>query len=220
MDPLRGFGIITLDGDFVTTVVDIYFGGKGQFQTKIEDRDFTSIEMKIVQKVIESSVEDYQKSWAPVYDIKFSDMRSEINPQFVTVIPQNDMVLLEVVEVDFGTTKGTLSIVIPYSVLEPIRDKLKAVIQSDITEIDPSTLDKIKQHLKEIGITILVQLGKTNISAKDVLNLKVGDIIQLDQDYKKPIIAYMENKPKFKVYPGNYCSNRAVKIDSIIKKGA
>jgi len=219
IDPLRGFGIVSLDSDFVMIVVDIYFGGKGQLQSKIEERDFTSIEMKIVEKVVGLAIEDYQKAWAPVFELKCTSMRSEVNPQFVTVIPQNDMVLIEILEIDFGTTKGTLTFCIPYSMLEPIRDKLKAVIQSDITEVDPSVLEKIKVHLNEITLNLSVTLGSANISAKELLNLKIGDIIQLDQDYKRAITAYVEGQPKMKVYPGNYNGSRAVKIESIIRKG-
>jgi len=216
VDPLRGHGIIVIETKLVFNLVDNFFGGSGRSFIKIEGRDFTAIEHKLINKIIMIALEDLEKAWNPVHPLKLTYVRSETNPQFASVVAPTEVVIVIKFEVELEQTVGTLIICLPYSTIEPIRSKLYAGFQSDQLEVDHEWIHRFIDQVRQASIEISVELGRTMISARDLLKLKKGDVIQLDQDIGEPIMAKVEGVPKYRGYAGLTKGNKAFQISKEI----
>ena len=218
MDPMRGTAIFVVESKVIFTLVDIIFGGAGVEAYKIEGREFTAIENNLIKKVVLSALTDLEKSWKSLIDLKVSYQRAEINPQFVQIVPPTDVVIVINFEIEIEYTSGIISICIPYSMLEPIKDKLAAGFQSEQLEVDKGWTNRFKDGLMQSYVEIMAELGRTQIHGKDVVNLKKGDVIQLDQYASDPLDIYLEGIIKYKGYPGNFKGNQAVQISQVIMR--
>lgn len=216
MDPMRGTAIFVVESKIIFTLVDIIFGGTGAEAFKIEGREFTAIENNLIKKVVISALADLEKCWMSLIDLKVSYQRTEINPQFVQIVPPTDVVIVINFEVEIEYTSGVVSICIPYSMLEPIKEKLSAGFQSEQMEVDKGWTNRFKEGLIKSNVEIMVELGRSQIHGKEVVNLKKGDVIQLDQYASDPLDIYVEGIIKYKGYPGNFKGNQAVQISQII----
>ncbi len=216
MDPMRGTAIFVVESKVIFTLVDIIFGGAGVEAYKIEGREFTAIENNLIKKVVLSALTDLEKSWKSLIDLKVSYQRAEINPQFVQIVPPTDVVIVINFEIEIEYTSGIVSICIPYSMLEPIKDKLAAGFQSEQLEVDKGWTNRFKDGLMQSYVEIMAELGRSQIHGKEVVNLKKGDVIQLDQYASDPLDIYVEGIIKYKGYPGNYKGNQAVQISQVI----
>ena len=212
MEPLRGHAIMVIETRLVFNLVDSFFGGTGKSDIKIEGRDFTPIETRVTKRVVEMCLADLDKAWRPVHEVHLTYQRSEINPQFAGIVPPTDVVVVIKFDLEMETTAGTIIICIPYSTVEPIRDKLYAGFQSDQLEMDHAWMERFKQQLKAAKIHLSIELGNTIITGKELLNLRVGDVITLDQDVNELVLAKVEGVPKFKGVPGVVEGNQAVKV--------
>ena len=214
VDPLRGHGIMVIETKLVFSLVDNFFGGSGQTSIKIEGRDFTAIENRLINKVILMAMEDLEKAWNPVHPLKLTYVRSETNPQFASVVAPTEVVIVIKFEVELEQAVGTLVICLPYSTIEPIRSKLYAGFQSDQLEVDHEWINRFIDQVREARILITVELGRAVITSKDLLNLTEGDIIMLEQDVSQPLIAKVEGIPKFKGFPGVSRGNKALQVST------
>lgn len=217
LDPLRGAAVMVIESKLLYALVDSFFGGNDVPYTKIEGKDFTQIEIKIARRVVLSAINDLEKAWEPVYPLKVGYSRTEINPQFVAVVPPSDVVIATTFDVELEKVSGTIKIVVPYATLEPIKSKLSVGFQSEQLEIDHIWIHRIKEQIMQTTANILIKLGEADITAQDLANLEVGDIIQLEQDASTPLDVLVEGISKFKCTPGVLKGQRAVKIiDSAI----
>ena len=132
MEPLRGHGLMVVESKLVYAVVDTFFGGSGDKEAKITDRDFSAIEIKMTKSVVLGALEDWEKAWRPVHEVSTNFVRSEINPQFAAIVPPTDVVLIILFEIEMENVSGTLTICLPYAAIEPIIPKLKAQFQSEV----------------------------------------------------------------------------------------
>ncbi len=212
MDPLRGHAIMVIETRLVFNLVDLFFGGDGKSEIKIEGRDFTPIENRITKRVVEMVMSDLQKSWEPVHPLEMVYVRSEINPQFAGIVPPTDVVVVIKFDLEMEQAAGTIIVCIPYATIEPIREKLYAGFQSDKLEVDYTWIRRLKEQLCQAELEIKVILGGTHITGKELLELKLGDVLQLDQDVSDPIVAYVEGVPKFLGVPGLAEGNQAFKV--------
>jgi flagellar motor switch protein FliM len=212
LDPLRGAAVMVIESKLLYALVDSFFGGNDVPYTKIEGKDFTQIEIKIARRVVLSAIDDYEKAWEPVYPLKVGYSRTEINPQFVAVVPPSDVVIATTFDVELEKVSGTIKIVIPYATLEPIKSKLSVGFQSEQLEVDFIWINRIKEQIMGTAANVLVKLGEADITMHDLLDLSPGDIIQLDTDATMPLDIYVEGIPKFKGIPGLLKGNRALKI--------
>jgi flagellar motor switch protein FliM len=144
--------------------------------------------------------------------LKIGYSRTEINPQFVAVVPPSDVVIATTFDVELEKVSGTIKIVIPYSTLEPIKSKLSVGFQSEQLEVDFIWINRVKEQIMQTTANIVVKLGEANIQVRDLMNLEVGDIIQLDTDATMPLNVMVEGIPKFKGIPGLLRGNRAIRI--------
>ncbi|MBW2492044.1 MAG: flagellar motor switch protein FliM [Deltaproteobacteria bacterium] len=212
IEPLRGFSLIVLEGPLVFSFVDSLFGGKGVSHVKLEGRLFTKIETKIVEKIVKIILNDFQKAWSDVYEIHAVFVRSEMDPQFVGIGTPDDLVIVNKFEVQLENGNGFITICIPYSSIKPIKEKLKNKFRSEKMEIDHGWKKYIQEKIMETSVELSCTMGMAKINGSDLLNMKVNDVIMLDQNLGNSVVINVENIPKFKGFPGACNKKKAVKI--------
>ena len=218
LDPLRGAAVMVIESKLLYALVDSFFGGNDVPYTKIEGKDFTQIEIKIARRVVLSAIDDLEKAWEPVYPLKIGYSRTEINPQFVAVVPPSDVVIATTFDVELEKVSGTIKIVIPYATLEPIKSKLSVGFQSEQLEVDYIWINRIKEQIMGTSANLVVKLGEADLTMRDLMELDSGDIIQLGTDATLPLDVTVEGVAKFKGIPGLLKGNRAIKItDSLFE---
>ncbi len=216
MNPLRGNAILVLETRLVFTLIDIFFGGTGELEVKAEGRDFTAIEQKMVKRVVISALEDLQNAWKPVFPLQVAYTRTEINPQFVAIVPHSEVVVVVTFDVEMGKAPMMLTICIPYSMVEPIRGKLDSGFQSDQNEEDHVWGKRFRDNLAEAKINMLVELGRTEITVDNFLKLQPGDIINLDHESNKPLDILVEGVVKYRGFQGSYKGKQAIKVSELV----
>jgi len=216
MEPLRGHAILVIESKLVFNLVETFFGGNLQTEMKIEGRDFTPIENRLTRRVVLLILEDMEKAWGPVYQIKTEYARTEINPQFASIVPPTDVVVVIKFELEMDQAAGNITMCFPHSTIEPIRQKLYAGFQSDQLEVDHVWMERFRAQLKEAAVDIRVILGTTEIRPRELLNLRVGDVIQLDQDVTDPLAAQVQGVKKFTGIPGLWRGNKAFQVLDVV----
>ena len=216
MLPLRGGALLIIESKLVFALIDSFFGGPGTTFVKVEGRDFTSIESHLIQRVVNLTFEEMERAWEPVEPIQIELERSEVNPQFVGIVPPSDIVVITPFEMEMDEARGNITVCIPYSTLEPIRSKLNAAFQSERLELDQAWVRRIMRQLEEVEVEASVDLGSTEVTLQSLLSLQVGDIICLDQDSDMELIVCIEGVPKFMGLPRVVKQKKAVEITSQI----
>jgi len=216
---LRGSALIVIESKLAYALVDSFFGGADRPYTKIEGKDFTPIELQIIQKVVGLALEDLENAWASVEKIDASFVRTEINPQFVGIVPPTDIVIASTFDVELENANGTITLVIPYSTIEPIKQKLSSGFQVESDQTDKKMWTQIiRSQLMDTNVNIRVNLGESEITLKELMSLKVGDVIPLDQDSKGEFDVQIESVPKFKAFYGIHHGTVAVQVTRPVKK--
>ncbi len=219
MEPLKGNAIFIVESKVIFTLVDIFFGGTGRDPYRVEGRDFSAIESNLIKRVTLSALHDMEKAWeALVEGCRVTYQRSETNPQFAHVVPPTDVVVVINYELEMEFASGTMTMCIPYSMLEPVREKLQAGFQSDTLEVDAVWAGRFKDNLMRSKVDVLVELGRAEISSKDIVDLQKGDVILLDQFAVDPLKIFVEGMLKFGGSPGIYKGNQAVKLVELFDK--
>lgn len=217
---LRGSALFVIESKLAYALVDSFFGGADRPYTKIEGKDFTQIELSIVKKVVDLAIDDMEAAWASVEKIGCSFVRTEVNPQFVGIVPPTDVVIASTFDVELENANGTITIVIPYSTIEPIKQKLSSGFQVESDQTDKKLWTTIiKDQLLETDLNLKVDLGQTEIKLRDLMNLKVGDVLPLDQDSTGEFNVQVEGVNKFKGYYGIHHGTVAVQVTREIDKG-
>ncbi|BBE51530.1 Flagellar motor switch protein FliM [Ferriphaselus amnicola] len=204
--PLRGNGLIIFDPNLVFQVVDNMFGGDGSIHTRVEGREFTQTEMRIIQKLLGVVFESYEKSWESVYKLKFEFVRSEMNPQFVNIATPNEVVVATTFEVEFGGSGGPIHFCFPYAMIEPIRELLYSSMQGDHLIADKRWLHMLSKQIQSADVELKAMLGHSRITLGQVLKMQAGDVISLEVD--ESIQAMVGEVPvmecKYGVFNGQY----------------
>jgi flagellar motor switch protein FliM len=216
---LRGSALMVIESKLAYALVDSFFGGADRPYTKIDGKDFTPIELSIVRKVVELAISDLEIAWSSVEKIGCSFVRTEVNPQFVGIVPPTDVVIASTFDVELENATGTISIVVPYSTIEPIKQKLSTGFQVESDQTDKKLWTAIiKEQLMDTAVEVKVNLGETLIELKDLMQLKIGDVIPLTQDATGELNIQIEQVPKFKGYYGNHHGTVAVQVTKTIEK--
>lgn len=216
MDPLNGSGLLVLEGKLIFTMVNSFFGGKGASYYKMEGRDFTPIESRMVKTVVDMLLRDYQSAWQPVQKLKVSHTRNEVNPQFVSIVPPSDAVWVIEVEVSFEDVSEKLYFCLPYSTLEPMKEKLKARYQSESLSGENTWAGRISENLSSVDVELRVRLGTATITGRQVLALNPGDIIQLNERSDSPLDVFVENVLKMRGRAGVSRNSKAIQVTEFI----
>ncbi len=216
---LRGSALLVLESKLAYALVDNFFGGADRPYTKIEGKDFTPIELSIVRKVVDLALDDLENAWASVEKIDASFVRTEINPQFVGIVPPTDIVIASTFDVELENANGTITLVIPYATIEPIKQKLSTGFQVESDQTDKKMWTAIiRSQLIDTSVNLNVNLGHSEITLDDLMGLKVGDVISLDQDTTGEFDVLVEGVPKFKAYYGIHHGSVAVQVTRPIEK--
>lgn len=217
MDPLRGAVLIILDTKFVYRLVDLYFGGSGQTYVKIEGRDFTAIESRIIQKVVDKILTDLEAAWKPIFKISITYIRTEINPQFAAVVTPSEVVVTTVFKVEIDGEGGDIFICMPYPTIEPIREKLYGSFQSDQDEENKVWAKRFSEQITECGLNAVAEIGKAVLTVGELTRLSVGDVIMLNRTVRDDLDLKVEGKTIFHGRAGLHRGNVAFQITSITK---
>lgn len=216
---LRGSALLVIESKLAYALVDSFFGGADRPYTKIEGKDFTQIELSIVRKVVDLAIDDMEAAWESVEKIGCSFVRTEVNPQFVGIVPPTDVVIASTFDVELENANGTITIVIPYSTIEPIKQKLSSGFQVESDQTDKKLWTTIiRDQLMETDMNIKVDLGESAITLGDLMTLKVGDVIPLDQDSSGELEIQIEGVRKFKGYHGIHHGSVAMQVTRPIEK--
>ena len=209
---LRGPALIVFESKLAYAIIDSYFGGTDRPFTKIEGKEFTSIELSFMRRVMDMAISDLEEAWAPVHRIDAQYVRTEINPQFVGVVPPSDVIITTTFEVEFESASGTIMVVIPYSTIEPIKQKLSSSYQTDNDVVDTLWTRSMQEHVQHAQAMAVVKLGETEMSIGDLISLQIGDIIPLSQEVSGELDLEIEDAKKMKCLIGVYKGSRAVQI--------
>ena len=192
-----------------------FFGGKCSDHVKLEGKNFTTIEIKIIERIVGIILKDFQQAWSDFYELKLNYVRTETDPQFAGIAQPGDMIILVKFSIDIGSFSGIMSICIPYPTLEPIKKILRENFKKGKIEVDQKWKENIEETIREIFVTLNCVLGVTKITGRQLLSMKADDIILLDQKISDPIHAYIGNKLKFTGHPGSVNNKKAVKIKNV-----
>ena len=213
MDPLRGHAVFVLESKLVFNLVETFFGGAGTGEVKVEGRDFTAIEQQLTRKVVLMALRDLEQAWKPVHDLTLVYQRTENNPQFASIVPPSDVVIVVKFEMEMEHAAGTITVCIPYSTIEPIRNKLYAGFQSDQLEVDHEWMRRFRAQLRDAEIEVTIEVGRAEVLSGSLLEFKVGDVITLDKDINEPLVALIQGVPKFVGRAGTFKGNKAFKVE-------
>ena len=215
---LGGSALFVIESKLAYSLVDSFLGGSDP-PCNVEGKDFTPIELSIVRKVVELAMADLAMAWKNVEPIDCRFVRTEVNPQFVGIVPPTDIVISSSFDVELDNATGTIAIVIPYATLEPIKQKLSSGFQLETEQTDKKQwTDAITDELMNTEVDLKVDLGHSEIQLADLLELKVGDVMLLDQDADGELDVLVERKKKFKAYHGTQHGTVAIQITNRTEK--
>lgn len=214
LKPLRGNALFVIEPRLVFTVIDTLFGGDGRFHTRVEGRDFTQTEQRIILRMLTVLLEEYEKSWASVYPLKFEYQRSEMHTQFANIATPSEIVVASTFSLEFGSSGGDLHIVFPYASVEPIRDMLYSPVQGDQMEPDRRWLRMLSKQIQLADVELVAPLTHTQLTVRDLVRMKKGDVIPVD--LPATIEATVDGVPLFECRVGSAHGQYALKIEKIL----
>jgi flagellar motor switch protein FliM len=215
MKPLRGTALIVFDPSLVFLLVDNMFGGDGRFHTRVEGRDFTETEQRIIHRILDIVFENYTKSWEPVYPIEFEYLRSEMNTQFANIATPNEVVIATTFTIELGPVSGEMHFCAPYAMIEPIRDILTSSLQGEALQMDKRWVRLMTQQIQSAEVEIIADLGVASSSLGAILNMKVGDVIPLN--VPELVSAKVEGVPIMECSYGKFNGQYALRVEKLIQ---
>ncbi len=218
MKPLRGTGLMVIDPSLAFLMVDNMFGGDGRFHTRVEGREFTQTELRIILRVVDILCENYAKSWEPVYPVEFEYIRSEMNTQFANIATPNEIVVAITFNVELGEMGGDMHFCFPYSMLEPLKDLLTSSLQGEVLGVDKRWVRLMTQQIQAAEVEIVADLAKQTLTLHEVLNLKVGDVIPLS--ISEEVDAVVDNIPVMRCKYGVFNSQYALRVQKLLRSNA
>jgi flagellar motor switch protein FliM len=218
MKPLRGTGLMVIDPSLAFLMVDNMFGGDGRFHTRVEGREFTQTELRIIRRVLDILFETYEKSWEPVYPVQFEYIRSEMNTQFANIATPNEVIVAITFNVELGEVGGEMHFCFPYSMLEPIKDILTSPLQGEVLGVDKRWVRLMTQQIQAAEVEVVADLAKKRLTLHEVLNLKVGDVIPLAITEEVDVVA--DNIPVMRCKYGTFNGQYALRVQKLLRSNS
>ena len=213
--PLRGNGLIVCEPSLIFGVIDTLYGGTGKFQTRIEGRDFSATEHRVIGRLVAVITEEYKKAWKGIYPIELEYQRSEMQPQFANIATPSEIVISTSFQLEIGEIAGSIHFCMPYATLEPIRDVLYSSTQGDSIEVDRRWVNVLTQEIQAVEITMVAELARTNTTVEQLLAMKAGDFIELERESR--IQANVDGVPLFECQYGTHNARYAIRIDKSLR---
>jgi flagellar motor switch protein FliM len=210
--PLRGSGLIVCEPTLIFGVIDTLYGGIGKFQTRIEGRDFSATEQRVINRLVNVITEEYKKAWKGVYPLELEYQRSEMQPQFANIATPSEIVVATSFSLEIGEISGSIHICMPYATLEPIRDVLYSSTQGDSMEVDKRWVNVLTQEIQSAEVRLVAELAKSDATVEQLIAMKPGDFIELER--KPRIKAYIDGVPVFECQYGTHNKKYAIRIEN------
>lgn len=214
--PLKGTALITMEARLVFILVDNFFGGDGRYHAKIEGREFTPTERRIIQMLLKLIFEDYKEAWAPVMDVGFEYLDSEVNPAMANIVSPTEVIVISSFHIELDGGGGDFHIALPYSMLEPIRELLDAGVQSDKEDTDLRWGKALRDEIMDVPVELKAKLLDAELSLREIMDLESGDIIPIEMP--EDLTVYIEELPTFRAKMGRSRENVALKISAKIPR--
>ncbi|QUN06860.1 flagellar motor switch protein FliM [Shewanella yunxiaonensis] len=215
-NPLKGTALITMEARLVFILVDNFFGGDGRFHAKIEGREFTPTERRIIQLLMKIIFEDYKDAWAPVMDVEFDFLDSEVNPAMANIVSPTEVVVVNSFHIEVDGGGGDFHITMPYSMIEPIRELLDAGVQSDKQDTDMRWSQALKDEIMDVKVGFDATVVQKELSLRDVMQFKAGDVIPID--LPEYLVMRIEDLPTYRCKLGKVQDNLALQIATKIPR--
>lgn len=214
--PLRGTALLTMEAKLVFILVDNFFGGDGRYHAKIEGREFTPTERRIIQMLLELAFVDYREAWGPVMKLDFEYLDSEVNPALANIVSPSEVVVVCSFHIELDGGGGDLHFTMPYSMLEPIRERLDAGVQTDKDEVDERWVAALRDEVMGVDVALTTLFAQTTISLRELMGMKVGDVIPVE--VPEHVTIFAGGMPCFRGKYGVSRGNAALKIASEIPR--
>jgi flagellar motor switch protein FliM len=212
--PLRGSGLVVCEPSLVFATIDALFGGSGKFHTRIEGRDFSATEQRVITRLVETIGAEFKKAWAGIYPIELEYQRSEMQPQFANIATPSEIVVSTAFTLEIGDVTGAIHFCFPYAMLEPIRDTLYSTVQGDAVEPDKRWVNLLKNQIQDAEVELVAELATARATVEQLLGFRPGDFIELDME---PVIqAKVDGVPVFDCQYGVNNGHYAIKIDKLL----
>ncbi|BDT71079.1 flagellar motor switch protein FliM [Comamonadaceae bacterium OS-4] len=213
--PLRGSGLIVCEPALVFGVIDTLYGGIGKFQTRIEGRDFSATEQRVINRLVDVITTEYKKAWKGIYPLELDYQRSEMQPQFANIATPSEIVIATSFQLEIGDITGAIHFCFPYSTLEPIRDVLYSSTQGDSIEVDRRWVNVLTREIQAAEVTLVAELARADATVEQLLGMKRGDFIELDRASR--IQATVDGVPIFECQYGTHNSKYALRIEKALR---
>ena len=213
--PLRGNGLIVCEPALVFGVIDTLYGGIGKFQTRIEGRDFSATEQRVINRLVDVITTEYKKAWKGIYPLDLDYQRSEMQPQFANIATPSEIVISTSFQLEIGDITGAIHFCFPYSTLEPIRDVLYSSTQGDSIEVDRRWVTVLTREIQAAEVTLVAELARADATVEQLLSMKKGDFIELDRE--PTIQVTVDGVPIFECHYGTHNAKYAIRIDKALR---
>jgi flagellar motor switch protein FliM len=213
--PLRGSGLIVCEPALVFGVIDTLYGGIGKFQSRIEGRDFSATEQRVINRMIDVITDEYKKAWNGIYPLELEYQRSEMQPQFANIATPSEIVISTSFQLEIGEITGAIHFCMPYASLEPIRDVLYSSTQGDSIEVDRRWVNVLTQEIQAAEVTLVAELARADATVEQLMAMKPGDFIELDR--RQRIEITVEGVPVFECQYGTHNAKYAVRIEKCLR---
>ncbi len=214
--PLKGTALITMEARLVFLLVENFFGGDGRFHARIEGREFTPTERRIIQLLLKVVFEDYKEAWSPVMGVEFEYLDSEVNPSMANIVSPTEVIVVSSFHIEVDGGGGDFHMVMPYSMVEPIRELLDAGVQSDKMETDVRWSSALREEIMDCPVNFRVNLLEKDISLRDLMELQPGDVIPIDMPEHATM--FVEDLPTYRVKMGRAEEKLAIQISEEIER--
>ncbi len=216
INPLRGTALLVLEPALVFSTIDNFFGGDGRYHTRIEGRDFTPTENRVIQIVVAEAYAALAEAWSPVLKLDLEFVNSEINPQFANIVSPTETVVVSRYHVDMDGGGGQVSLAMPYSMIEPIRELLDAGVQSDRAELDERWMHSLREETLDAEVELSALLGEARVSIREFMKLRPGDAVTLSHPDRATV--YAEDVPVFHGRVGEHKGNKAIAFEDLVQR--
>jgi flagellar motor switch protein FliM len=211
---LSGMGLIVLEPALVFTAVDHLFGGDGRYHMRVEGRDFTPVEQRIIKRLLDIVTAEYEHAWEPVHAMKFEYLRSEMHSQFVNILTPSDLVVASTFNIEIGNVKSAIHICLPYAALEPLRDALTNPRPAGDSGPGERWIRMLTSNVQQAEVQLTAPLTQMRTPLAQLMKLKVGDVLPVDVPQK--IRAEIEGVPILECRFGTSNGRYALMVERIM----
>jgi len=213
--PLRGTSLFILDAKLVFKLVDNFFGGDGR-HAKIEGREFTPTELRVVRMVLDQAFVDLKEAWHAVLDVNFEYVHSEVNPALANIVSPSEVVVVSTFHIELESGGGDFHVTMPYSMIEPIREMLDAGFQSDVSDQDERWVNALREDVLDVNVPLSATVVRRQLKLREILNMQPGDVIPVEMP--EDMIMRANGMPAFKVKLGAHKGNLALQVlESVLR---